>query len=154
MNKTDFEYDADLFANKVAKTRWALKGAQTNLLERIEHWEELGKQFLGGAISVSALAGDNRVEGQVLGKKFSIHYGPLGRDENGVLEAVLLIYSLGKGDPVVIDRFLFAPNGSILAADGELIIDGNSPSFSFRLMIAIANRVLNTSAEELVIAGC
>ncbi|WP_339505198.1 hypothetical protein [Pseudomonas sp. RL_105y_Pfl2_101] len=148
MNKTDFEYDADLFANKIGKTRWAVKGAQTRLLERVEHWEELGNQFLGGAISVSSLAGQNRIDGQVLGKKFAIQYGPLGREENGVLEAVLLIYSLVAGEPVVISRFLVAPDGSILAASGDLIIDGNAPSFSFRFMIAIVNRVLNTSARN------
>ncbi|WP_236192730.1 hypothetical protein [Pseudomonas glycinae] len=148
MNKTDFEYDADLFASKINKTRWALKGAQTRLLERVEHWEELGTQYLGGAISISALPEENRIEGQVFGKKFAIHYGPLGREESGVLEAVLLNYSLVAGDPVVISHFLVTPDGSILAASGDLIIDVNAPSFSFRFMIAIVNRVLNTSAEN------
>ncbi|MDF2797018.1 MAG: hypothetical protein K0S85_4771 [Pseudomonas orientalis] len=146
MNKSDFEFDADLFKKEFGVTKFAMKGALEKFLELVRYCEEISQDFLGGAVSFIATPEKNRVDGEIIGKKFSILYAGLAQNRVAVVEAVVTIQELLTGRPVEVCRFLLLPDGSIASNDGEKLIDGQESDYTYRILVAIARRVMYASS--------
>ncbi|RON86802.1 hypothetical protein [Pseudomonas fluorescens] len=148
MNKADFEYEADLFSKQLGVTKFAFRGATEKLLALAGHWKELGQTFLGGAIAIDAWPAENKIEGTVLEKQFTIRYGVLGKGGNGVIEAVVSIPDLVTNEPVEVSRFIVAPNGALQSANGDELINREDQDYGFKSLVVVAKRVLETSARK------
>lgn len=148
MEKKDFEFDADQFQKELGVTKFAVKGAMAKLDRMIEHWIDLGANYLGKGASFNAVPNESRVDGEVLGKKFSIHYSPLSKDANGVLEVGISAQHLVTGKPFVVSQFLIKPDGAILTLSGEELLNRDDSEWSYKMMVAVLRRVLSTSAAD------
>jgi|GEM_PF-2083308 len=146
MKKADFEYEADLFSKQLGVTKFAVRGATEKLLALAGHWKELGQDFFGGAIAIDAYPSENRIEGTVLEKQFTIRYGVLGKAGNGVIEAVVTIPDLVTNEPVEVSRFIVSPSGALQSAGGDELINREDQEYGFKSLVIVAKRVLETSA--------
>lgn len=146
MDKTDFDYDVDLFHKQLGVTKFAVKGAVEKLVGMVEHWNEVGRDHWGKSLAVSADPENNCINGEFIGKKFVIRYAPLGKDGNGVIEAVVLIHDLISNKPVEVSRFMVKPDGSILSSGGDVLIGREHMEWSYRTLVVICRLVLNSSS--------
>ena len=146
MDKTDFEFDTDLFQRQLGVAKFAIRSATQRLIELTEHWEQLGREYLGGAIAIVAAPQSNRFDGEVLGKKFSIHYSPLGRDESGVIEVSLALQDLVTGEHFEISRFLISQAG-LLSAEGELLLNRDDQNYGYKALVAVVRRVMYSPSK-------
>ena len=144
VDKIDFEYDYHQFQRALFMSAGGYQRAKKCLLENIDHWERLGPEMLGGFFSVTRGEGDELFSGELLGRKFNIHLSPLVDDQKGYAEAVVSTRSLSGNTLNECCRFLVAANGSILNADKEELLAWDDDAQSYRLLIAIARRVLKS----------
>ena len=78
MDVNDFAADADLFKKKLGVRGFDVRGATKRLLGLADSWASVGQAHLGGLIKITAIPEESRIDGDILGKKFSIQYEPLG----------------------------------------------------------------------------
>lgn len=146
MDKKDFVLDADQFPRELGMTKFAVKGARDKLDRMLEHWIDLGVNYLGNSASFNALPDDSRIDGEVLGKKFSIHYSPLSKDANGVLEVVISTRHIVTGKLLIVSQFLIKPDGAIITLNGEELLNRDDSEWSYKMIVAVLRRVLSTPA--------
>ena len=146
MDKTDFDFDTALFLKQLGVTKFAVRGATGQLLDLAEHWGQLGREFFGGAISIVAVPEENRLDGEVIGKKFSIRYSPLGRAESGVIEAALALQDLVTGEPFEISRFLISQAG-FMSTEGEVLLNRDDQDFGYKTLVVVARRVMYSPSK-------
>lgn len=147
MNHKDFEVDEDRFRKQVGVRRFDVNGATTKLLELIDQWKEVGQQYLDGTVSVTAVPVDSRIDGEVLGKKFSIRYAPFGLEGEGALEAALSIQDLVTGKAIELSRFLVSSTGTILSVEGDELIDLRYRDAPYKALVAVVSRVINAPSK-------
>lgn len=148
MKKEDFQIDADQFPRELGVAKFAIKGAIEKLERMVEHWVDLGQNYLGKAVSFTSVPDKCRIDGEALQKKFSILYAPLSREANGVLEVVVRTDSFVTGEAFTVGRFLLKPDGAVLSPEGDELINRDDPEWSYKVMVAIVKRVLTTPASE------
>jgi hypothetical protein len=102
--------------------------------------------FFGGAISIVAVPEENRLDGEVIGKKFSIRYSPLGREESGVIEAALALQDLVTGEPFEISRFLISQAG-FMSTEGEVLLNRDDQDFGYKTLVVVARRVMYSPSK-------
>ncbi|WP_092302679.1 hypothetical protein [Pseudomonas sp. NFIX28] len=146
MEKNDFEYNADLFRGELASADFAVKLARAKLLTMFNHWRELGQLYLDGAVLISPDSGESRLDGEVMGKKFSVHYQADWRTGNGMVEAAVCTNSMISFEPIEVARFLVSQNGGIFSAVGEELVSQDHPNCSYVTFATIIRRVLNVSS--------
>lgn len=149
MEKEDFVYEADQFANELGRLRFAVRHATAKFDRMIEDWIDLGVNFLNNATSFQVVPDQSRIDGDVLGKKFSIHYALLSKDANGVLEVAICAQYLGTETTFTISQFLIKSDGSILDRSGEELIGRNDSDWSYRMLVAVLRKVLSASTTEI-----
>lgn len=147
MDVNDFATDEDLFRKKIGVRRFDVNGATQSLLGLADLWSSVGREHLGGIISITAVPEDGRIDGDVLGKKFCIRYAPFGLEGEGCVEAALSIQDLVTGKPIELSRFLVSPKGAILTAAGEELINSEHPEYGYKALIAVASRVINATSK-------
>jgi hypothetical protein len=143
MKKSDFEYNADLFRGEIASAVFAANMAKAKLLDMFRHWRELGDLYLQGAVLTSPESGESRLEGEVMGKKFSVQCQGDWRTGFGMIEAVVCTTSLVSAEPIEVARFLVSQNGAILSVAGEELVSQDHPNGSYVTFVSIIRRVLN-----------
>ncbi|WP_054060104.1 hypothetical protein [Pseudomonas asplenii] len=146
MDKTDFDYDANLFQKQLGVTKYSVKSAIGKFVGMVEHWSELGSGYWGDSLLVSADPANNCINGELVGKKFVVRYAPLEKDGKGVIEAVVLIHDLVSSKPVEVSRFMVKSDGSILSTAGDVLIGSEQSEWSYKTLVAICRRVLNSSS--------
>lgn len=146
MKKSDFEYDANLFREEMASADFAAKYAAGKLLAMFDHWRQLGERYLDGAVLISPASGESRIDGEVMGKKFSVRYQADLRTGSGMVEAAVCTSSLISVEPIEVVRFLVDQNGTILSVTGEELVNQDHPQASYVTFAAIIRRVLNASS--------
>ncbi|MCU7282679.1 hypothetical protein OC926_22780 [Pseudomonas peradeniyensis] len=146
MDKADFDYDVDAFEQQLGVTKFAVKGAVGKLVGMVEHWSEVGRDHWGRSLTVVADPENNCINGELVGKKFVIRYAPLGKDGNSVVEAVVFIHDLVSCSPVEVSRFMVKSDGSILSSAGDVLIGRDHMEWSYRTLVSICRRVLNSSS--------
>ncbi|WP_049818738.1 hypothetical protein [Pseudomonas taiwanensis] len=146
MKKSDFEYNADLFRGELASADFATKWAKDKLLDMFRHWRELGSVYLDGAVLTSPDSGEGRLDGEVMGKKFSVQCQGDWRTGFGMVEAVVCTKSLVTAEPIEVARFLVSQNGAILSTAGEQLVSQDHPQASYQTFVAVIRRVLNASS--------
>ncbi|WP_460318076.1 hypothetical protein [Pseudomonas ogarae] len=144
MDNKDFEYDNNRFQRALVMSAGGYQRAKECLLENVDHWKRLGPEMLRGFFSVAVGESDELIGGEVLGRKFNIHLSPLVDDQKGYAEAVVSTRNLSGNELNECCRFLVAANGSILNADKEELLAWDDDARSYRLLIAIARRVLSS----------
>ncbi|WP_032644269.1 hypothetical protein, partial [Pseudomonas syringae group genomosp. 3] len=107
-----------------------------------EHWETLGRERLAGIVSISSDAGENKIYGDVLGKKFSLRYAAFAMEGDGALEAVLTTQDLVTGKDVELSRFLVSGEGDILSMSGEKILEIEYRDTPLKSLFAIVKYVM------------
>lgn len=147
MDVNDFATDEDLFKKKIGVRRFDVNGATKRLLEMADSWSAAGQKYLGGIISITAAPEDCRIDGDVLGKKFCIRYAPFGLEGEGSLEVAVSIQDLVTGEPVELSRFLVSSTGAILTSAGEELINAEHPEYSYKALVAITSRVINSPSK-------
>jgi hypothetical protein len=144
VDKKDFEYDNHQFQRALVMSAGGYQRAKECLLENVDHWKRLGPEMLRGFFSVALGESGELITGEVLGRKFNIHLSPLVDDQKGYAEAVVSTRSLSGNTLNECCRFLVAANGAILNADKEELLAWDDDAQSYRLLIAIARRVLSS----------
>jgi hypothetical protein len=147
MDVNDFATDAGHFRQKIGVRRFDVKGATQSLAYLADLWASLGKEHLGGIVSITAVPEDGRIDGDVLGKKFCIRYAPFGLEGQGSVEAALSIQDLVTGKPIELSRFLVSSKGTILTTTGEELINSEHHDYGYKALVAIANRVINAPSK-------
>ena len=148
MDFNDFATNEDLFRKKIGVRRFEVNSAIRSLLDLADSWSSIGKEFLGGLISITAEPDHDRIDGDVLGKKFCIRYSPFGLDGEGSIEAALSVQDLVTGEPIELSRFLVSSKGAILTITGEELINSEHREYVYKVLIAIAGRVINASSKS------
>lgn len=146
MKKSDFEYNADLFRGEIASADFAAKLAKGKLLDMFRHWRELGSIYLDGAVLTLPDSGESRLDGEVMGKKFSVQCQGDWRTGFGMVEAVVCTKSLVTDEPIEVARFLVSQNGAILSPTGEQLVTQDHPQVSYLTFVSIIRRVLNATS--------
>lgn len=147
MDVNDFAIDADHFRQKIGVRRFDVKGATQSIAYLADLWGTIGKDHLGGIVSITAVPEDGRIDGDVLGKKFCIRYAPFGLEGEGSIEAALSIQDLVTGKPIELSRFLVSSKGAILTTTGEELINSEHHNYGYRALVAITSRVINSSSK-------
>ena len=148
MDFNDFKFDENGFRQQLGVRRFDVKAAVTKLLEIAEHWKYIGQQHLGNIVSVSAVPEEGRIDGEVLGKQFSIRYVAFGLEGNGELEASLSIQDLATDKNIEIKRFLISKNGTFLSLDGQELISPEVPDSGYKMLIAVVRSVMTASSKS------
>lgn len=142
MNKQDFEYDHDDFKKDILKTAFAYQRLSNRFGEVVEHWKELGTDYLSGSIVVDAESTSSRVTGNACGKPFAINLVPLiAHGENYAL-ATVSTNNLLDGEPVELCQFLISIRCGIWSTEGEELIDADDDHLGFKLLVAISRKLL------------
>jgi len=147
MDVNDFAADADLFKKKLGVRGFDVRGASKRLLGLADSWASVGQAHLGGLIKITAIPEESRIDGDILGKKFSIQYAPLGLEGDGALEAAISIQDLITGKPIELGRFLVSAGGAILSVNGEELINSEQHEYDYKLLVAVASRVINAPSK-------
>lgn len=147
MDVKDFDTDEDLFKKKIGVRRFDVNSATQWLLDLANSWSSVGKEHLGGIISITAEPEDCRIDGEVLRKKFCIRYVPFGLEGEGSIEAALSIQDLVTGKPIELSRFLVSSKGAILTITGEELINSEDNEYCYKVLVAIATRVINAPSK-------
>lgn len=147
MDHNDFRFDADAFRNEIGVRRIDVNAATKNLLAHAEYWNEVGRDYFNGIVSIATVPEEGRIDGDVLGKKFCIHYVAFGVKGSGALEASLAIKDLTTGEYLEIRRFLVSRSGSFLSLDGQELLSPEDPELGYNLLVVIVRSVLSTPSK-------
>ncbi|MBV4530969.1 hypothetical protein HU719_006065 [Pseudomonas sp. SWRI107] len=147
MNATDFDLDVLGFRQRLAARKFDVQSAQDYINELGKRWAESAQSYFKDVVSVTLNAGESRFEGDVLGRKFSIHYAPIGSEGEGVIEAVLCTRDLINGQPIAIASFFVTARGCIFSMDGKKHLDLADRGADLTLLATIAKRVINASSR-------
>ena len=147
MKSSDFEYDLHRFQRALVMSAGGCKRAKEHLIQNAVHWQGISSDELKGNISVHVADTGDLITGEVLGRKFTIDLLPFVDEEKGYIEAVITTPSLRGSDHTEAGRFLVAANGSILTSDKEELLSWDDDFQSYRLLIAVARRVLGVRPQ-------
>jgi hypothetical protein len=137
----DFTRNPEEFPVLLATVKRDWDYASEKLLDLVEHWQELSKQYFANLVEVSLVADQKRIEGKVLDKAFTLQLSHITLEKSGYAEVVLLISQLGGGQ-LELDRFHVDRNGIILGADGETLLDANDRYYSYKIITSILRAVI------------
>lgn len=147
MDHNDFKFDADAFKKQIGVRRTDVNAATTKLLSYVAHWDEIGRDYLGGIVSVTAVPEDKRIDGDVLGKRFFIRYVAYGLEGAGNLEASLSIKDLVNGEAIEIKSFLVSRTGTFLSLDEQELLSLEDPEFAYKSLVAILRSVMTAPSK-------
>lgn len=147
MNATDFDFDVLGFRQRLGARKFDVQSAQDYINELGRRWAEPGQGHFKDVVSVTFNTVESRFEGDVLGRKFTINYTPIGSEGEGVIEAVLCTQDLINGQPIAIASFLVTARGCILSMDGKKHLDLDDRGADLKLLAAVAKRVINASSR-------
>ena len=77
----DFTRDANDFLSYITTVKRDWDRASSELLDLVEHWQDLSMKHFTGMTSIAAK--ERSIEGEVLGKQFSIEINPISRIKLG-----------------------------------------------------------------------
>jgi len=143
----DFKFEASALERQLGVRRIDFNAAVSKLLDAAEHWESIGQHHLGKIVSINAVREENRIDGQVLGKNFSIRYAAFGLEGEGILEASLSIQDLASGKNTEIRRFLISRNGTFLSLGGQELVSRDDPESAYKILLAIVQSVMTASSK-------
>ena len=141
----DFTHDPNEFVGYLASVKRDWTRASKNFLELVEHWQEVSKVHFENLVDVKRATEGNSIEGEVLGKLFSIELSPISQDKVGYAEAVLSTHKIG-GARSEIGRFYIHRDGSILGTDGAALVDPQDNLFSYKIFTSIVRAVVEAPA--------
>lgn len=147
MNSSDFEYDHHRFQRAIVMSAGGYKRAKECLVQNFANWQEIGAETLRGNFSINVGESGDLITGEILGRKFNVHLSPFIEDEKGYAEMMVSTPNLLGGDLIECCRFLVAANGSVLSSDKEELLAWDDGYQSYRLLVAVARRVLSTPAQ-------
>lgn len=137
----DFTNNPEEFPVLLATVKRQWGYASEKLLDLIEHWQELSEKYFANLVEVSLVADEQRIDGKVLGKAFTLKLGHITIGKSGYTEAVLLL-NQEDGGKFELDRFHVDQNGMILAPGGETLLDTNDRYYSYKIFTSILRVVI------------
>ncbi|MCY1259024.1 hypothetical protein D9M68_39620 [compost metagenome] len=135
----DFTRDPNDFFSYITtvKRDWAC--ASSELLDLVEHWQDLSMKHFAGMTSIAAK--ERSIEGEVLGKQFSIEINPISLHKAGLAEAVLFLRQVG-GSKSELGRFSVRRDGAILSSDGLVLVYPQDDHYSYQIFTTIMHAVI------------
>jgi len=140
-NAMDFTNNPEEFPVLLATVKRQWGYASEKLLDLIAHWQELSEKYFANLVEVSLVADEQRIDGKVLGKAFTLKLGHITIGKSGYTEAVLLL-NQEDGGKFELDRFHVDQNGMILAPGGETLLDTNDRHYSYKIFTSILRVVI------------
>lgn len=148
MELKDFDVDVLAFRQQLGVRRFDVRSAIDHLQSLASSWSVLSTEHLGGIVTVSIDLEASRLDGDVLGKKFSIVYSAIGLVGDCTVEAVVMIPQLVTGESTVLSRFQLTRKGLVFDVAGKQLIDLDKQGNDLVLLVAVLNRVLNASSFD------
>lgn len=139
----DFTHDPNDFLSYIATVKREWTRASSNFLGLVEHWQDLSMNNFAGISSVAAK--EHSVEGEVLGKQFTIDLSPISQDRTGLAEAVLFLRQIG-GSKSELGRFRIRRDGAILSTGGETLLEPEDNHYSYRIFTTVLRAVVEAPA--------
>ncbi|NNA56361.1 hypothetical protein [Pseudomonas koreensis] len=135
----DFTRDPENFINYIAQVKRDWTRASSEFLGLVDHWQDLSLNHFAGMTAISAK--ERSIEGEVLGKQFSIELSPISVDKAGFAEAVLFLHKNGVAKSEL-GRFNVRRDGSIFNSDGSLLLDSDINGYSYRIFSTVLHAVI------------
>ncbi|EJZ58509.1 hypothetical protein I1A_002837 [Pseudomonas fluorescens R124] len=135
----DFTRDPENFINYIAQVKRDWTRASSEFLGLVDHWQDLSLNHFAGMTAISAK--ERSIEGEVLGKQFSIELSPISVDKAGFAEAVLFLHKNGAAKSEL-GRFNVRRDGSIFNSDGSLLLDSDISGYSYRIFSTVLHAVI------------
>ncbi|WP_415769974.1 hypothetical protein [Pseudomonas sp. LB3P38] len=141
----DFTRDPNNFLRYIATVKRDWTHASAEFLGLVEHWQKLSINHFIGMTSVAAK--ERSIEGEVLGKQFSIELNPISLDKAGLVEAVLFLCQVG-GSKSQIGRFSIRRDGAIVSSDGSVLVNPQDDRYSYQIFATILQAVIEAPTPE------
>lgn len=135
----DFTRDPNDFLSYIATVKRDWTRASSELLGLVDHWQDLSMNSFAGMTSVAVK--ERSIEGEVLGKQFSIQLSPISLDKAGFAEAVLFLHQI-VGSKSELGRFNVRRDGAIFGNDGLLLVDPQDNHYSYKVFTAVLQAVV------------
>lgn len=135
----DFTRDPEDFISYIATVKRDWTRASSEFLGLVDHWLDLSLNHFAGMTAISVK--ERSIEGEVLGKQFSIELSPISVDKAGFAEAVLFLRRIG-GSKSELGRFNVRRDGSIFSSGGALLLDSDINGYSYRVFSTVLQAVI------------
>ncbi|RON05184.1 hypothetical protein [Pseudomonas brassicacearum] len=139
----DFTRDPNDFLSYIATVKRDWTRASSEFLGLVEHWQDLSMNSFAGMTAVAAK--ERSIEGEVLGKQFSIELSPISLDKAGLAEAVLFLRQIG-GSKSELGRFSVRRDGAIFGGDGSILVDPQDNHYSYKIFTTVLQTVVEAPA--------
>ena len=147
MDKSDFDYNQQNFEREIIRASKGFSVARDHFLQNVNHWKELASDdILLDPASFDIINDKRTVVGNFIGRRFTIHIVPRLTLRENYAEVIVFIDHLTSDEKTEVSRFLVSPSGSIHDVNEEPLLNWDDSYFSYRLVIAIAHRVLGREA--------
>lgn len=143
----DFTQDPQNFLRNISAVKRDWTHASSKFLSHVGHWQKLSKHHFIGMTSISA--DERSIQGEVLGKQFSIDLNPISSDKTGLAEAVLFLCQSGERSQL--GRFNVRRDGAILSSDGSVLVSPQEDRYSYKIFATILQAVIDAPTPKVAV---
>jgi hypothetical protein len=142
----DFEQDPDVFPSYLGMVKRDWAKAVENFVELATHWEQLSGDFFPG-VSVKRADDGCSLEGDVVGKRFSVEIKPLAFEKACFAEALVFV-KFSDEIKVEAARFLLNRRGFVVDSEGAVQVDTEDGEGSARIFASVIRTVIQLPTPD------
>ncbi|WP_313644894.1 hypothetical protein [Pseudomonas sp.] len=142
----NFNLNFDQFVSDLGLAHRDCENSRENILGQTSRWQKFADARFEGLARFSQASDRSAIDGEIIGKKFSLELLQEINGHAGIIEAVVIQPRLGGG-VAELGRFKVNKQGDVIDDAGNVVIDLYEDKGSCALMLAVLNLVIESKVQ-------